>query len=142
MKRFCLYQFVFFFFLNRKEKLFLYEILYLVCYGLQRLPLLVLSLAIVLARGANAEGPSKKSKIILFCATILDLLTDLPLSTWSYIFGLAGWTDCYLTIASLVDIVNGGYILAMVLYFIFMRLEYQRNMEECIWSHVSQIQVK
>jgi hypothetical protein len=137
---FCLNWF-YFSFENSKEKLFLYEILYLICYGVQRIPLLVLAFAIVLSRGASTEGPSKRSKSILFCATVLNLLTDLPLATWSFIFSLAGWNECYLTIASLVDIVNGGYIVSMILYFVFMRMEYQRNMEECIWSHVSQIQV-
>lgn len=39
-----------------------------------------------------------------------------------------------------VDIVYTVYIVSLLFLFLFVRSEYHRNMEECIWSAVSQIQ--
>lgn len=123
-----------------KEQLLLYEVLYLVCCGIQRLPILVLMLMIVLKKAASTEGPSKKSKLILLTATLINFFCNLPLTTWSYILTFPAWNSCLLVVGSLVDVIHICYGTSLVLFFLFLRYEYNRNMEECIWSHVSQIQ--
>jgi hypothetical protein len=112
-----------------------------VLYGLQRLPVVILTGAIIMTRGPSSEGPAAKSKRILALAILFNVLTCLPLTTWAFLFDLAGVNSCLLTVGSLVDVVYFCYALSLVLFFVFARLEYLRNMEECIWSHVSQIQV-
>lgn len=105
-------------------------------YGAQRLPVFVLSLIIVAHRNGN-EGPTRQSKIYLFFAALFHLTNELPVFFWAQIlpgtciiWGGISWID-------LLIIFN--YV-SLVLFFLFLRTEYLRNMEECIWTTVSQIQ--
>jgi hypothetical protein len=43
-------------------------------------------------------------------------------------------------VASGVDLVHLLYVIGLVLYFFFLRSEYHRNMEECIWRTVKTFQ--
>jgi hypothetical protein len=49
--------------------------------------------------------------------------------------------DCTFVFASWVDLIHVFYLPTLVCFFLFIRSEYLRNMEECIWTTVSQIQV-
>lgn len=105
-------------------------------YAVQRLPIFILALIIVLHRNGN-EGPSRQSKIYLFFAGVFHLVNELPPFFWSQILphaciivGAISWVD-------LLIILN---FVSLVLFFLFLRTEYLRNMEECIWTTVSQIQ--
>jgi len=87
--------------------------------------------------GRNAtEGPTKKSKIYLIGAAIVNVAGDIPLNIWSSILP----DVCIFGIASAVDLVHLCYLCSLILFFLFLRSEYLRNMEECIWTTVSQIQ--
>ncbi len=77
-----------------------------------------------------AEGPSGRAKALLGFATLFSVAGDVPLSLWSLAFG----QDCVFWVASGVDLVHLLYVVGLVLYFFFLRSEYHRNMEECIWK--------
>lgn len=49
---------------------------------------------------------------------------------------------CVVHALSYIDILSIVNFFALVLFFLFLRSEYLRNMEECIWTTVSQIQVR
>jgi len=49
--------------------------------------------------------------------------------------------ECVFVIASWVDLVHLLYIGSLFCFFFFVRFEYLRNMEECILTTLSQIQV-
>lgn len=54
--------------------------------GTQRIPILFLVLIILFqTRWQSSEGPTKKSKIFLFLAAILDFSEGLPLPAWAEI---------------------------------------------------------
>jgi hypothetical protein len=110
------------------------DILFIVSFVLQRVPIAALVIIIVTTR--HADGPSWESKAFLGVAAIFNLLGDLPLTVWARFLP----PECVFDIASLVDLVQALYILSLVFFFMFLTREYRRNMEECIWSHVSQIQ--
>lgn len=113
----------------------LYVLLFLSAFLLQRIPIVTLVLAIVTHQNGT-EGPSRQSKAFLLTGAILYLANDLPIFVWSQI--LPG--GCPLHIASWVDGLSVLNLIAIVFYFFFLRSEYLRNMEECIWTTVSQIQ--
>jgi len=113
----------------------LYVLLFLAAYLLQRIPVVTLVLAIVTHQNGT-EGPSRRSKVFLFFGAIFYLANDLPLFVWSQI--LPG--GCPFKVASWVDGLGVLNLTATVLYFLFLRSEYLRNMEECIFTTLSQIQ--
>jgi len=114
----------------------LYEILFLCAFAVQRIPIIVLVLMIIYGRNSSTDGPTKQSKVYLVAAAVLNVVGDLPLTIWSAM--LPG--GCVFVIASWVDIVHIFYLISLVFFFLFLRSEYLRNMEECIWTTVSQIQ--
>ncbi len=67
---------------------------------------------------------------------MLSVSGDVPLSVWALAFG----TNCVFYIASGVDLVHLLYVAGLVLYFFFLRSEYLRNMEQCVWSAVKKFQ--
>lgn len=57
-------------------------IIWLVAYGIQRLPIIVL-LTIILINRNESEGPGALSKLIILSAALLALLNDLPVTVWA-----------------------------------------------------------
>ena len=91
---------------------------------LLRLPPLTLTLVII-SRHSVSDGPTAASKRLLFFGTLLNTVMILPPSIWAYYIG----GDCVLVIGSVVDLMQWVYVGSMVLYFVFLRAEYMRNME-------------
>ena len=85
---------------------------------------------------AANEGPTTRAKALLAVATLLSVSGDVPLSVWTLGLG----TQCILWVGSGVDIVHLAYVVGLVLYFFFLRSEYHRNMEDCIWKTVKRFQ--
>jgi hypothetical protein len=79
----------------------------------------------------------RKPKILLAFATVLSISGDVPLSVWALAFGDS---DCVFYIASGTDLIHLLYVVGLVLYFLFLRSEYLRNMEQCVWSAVKKFQ--
>eukprot|EP00026_Physarum_polycephalum_P011500 Phypoly_transcript_11730.p1 GENE.Phypoly_transcript_11730~~Phypoly_transcript_11730.p1 ORF type:complete len:339 (+),score=38.53 Phypoly_transcript_11730:81-1019(+) len=105
-------------------------------YAAQRLPVFVLALVIVLHRNGN-EGPTRQSKIYLFFASLFHFTNELPIFFWAQLLP----AHCIIGGAiSVIDILIMFNFIALILFFLFLRTEYLRNMEECIWTTVSQIQ--
>jgi hypothetical protein len=109
---------------------------------------------------ASTRGPSVASRLILAAGSILNALNEMPAEFWvnalrnSTLLRLClvyhtcdvNGTDelppisaagCVFYIASLFDMVNLLYGLSLVLYFIFLRAEYLRNMESCLWESIA-----
>ena len=131
---------------------------FLAFFLLQRIPVIFLTIVIIFAKpqvqGAilhpsssgtvtepavnnnTSEGPTKKAKVLLALATIVSISGDVPLSLWAAAFG----TDCIFWIGNGVDLLHIFYVTGLILYFAFLRSEYLRNMEECIWHTVERFQ--
>jgi len=117
-----------------------YEYLFLAAFALQRIPVIVLVFLICIGRAnsglQSGDGPTRQSRVYLGIAAFLNIAGDLPLTIWNSIFA----DGCVFVVASWVDFVHLLYIVSLVFFFLFLRSEYLRNMEECIWTTVSQIQ--
>ena len=129
-------------------------------FAAQRLPNVAMVLTTVFAR-ASADGPTRRSKALFGVACVaylpsmvVPLLYPL-IPRWVFCALLPRVADRALTRAvasssthdhctfyagSVLDLVNTLYTLALILFFFFCRAEFLRNMEECIWTTVSQIQ--
>jgi len=107
------------------------QIAFLVVYGIQRIPLIYLSFAIFF--DPNIVGPTKNSRVLLVIAMLIYLACDIPLEVWAYFLP----NQCVFIIASFVDIINIFHLVALILFFVFLRLEYIRNSQECIWKRVN-----
>lgn len=105
-------------------------------YVAERFPVLILVMIIVAHRNGN-EGPTRQSKVYLFLAATLHLSSDLPIFFWDQVLPAGCIIVSSLSYIDILTIVN---FLALILFFLFLRSEYLRNMEECIWTTVSQIQ--
>lgn len=120
--------------LLKKEQLF--TLIFVGCYALQRIPIFILSMVIVAHRNGN-EGPTRQSKVYLFFACVFHLVNELPVFFFAQL--LPG--GCIIAESlSWIDIIIIINFISLVLFFLFLRTEYLRNMEECIWTTVSQIQ--
>eukprot|EP01114_Cavostelium_apophysatum_P021347 TRINITY_DN7425_c0_g1_i1.p2 TRINITY_DN7425_c0_g1~~TRINITY_DN7425_c0_g1_i1.p2 ORF type:complete len:133 (+),score=17.06 TRINITY_DN7425_c0_g1_i1:692-1090(+) len=113
-----------------------YEIVFLSILGVQRLPVLILMVTIISGYRAN-DGPTKQSRLCLFFGAFFNASADMPISVWAYFLPHG---SCVFYFASWVDLISICYFVSLIFFFIFARNEYQRNMEETIWSTVSQIQ--
>eukprot|EP00164_Ancoracysta_twista_P000317 GFYU01000440.1.p1 GENE.GFYU01000440.1~~GFYU01000440.1.p1 ORF type:complete len:376 (+),score=65.55 GFYU01000440.1:514-1641(+) len=96
---------------------------------LQKLPVLVLMLLIVF-RHQTLFGPSVRAKVYLLGACLLNIPSDLPLSVYVEVLP----KTCILSFLSYIDVVQMCLLLSLCLFFLFVRLEFLRNMEECIWA--------
>lgn len=110
------------------------DYLFIAAFAAQRIP--IVGLVLVIVSNRQSDGPTWESKVFLSIAAGLNVLGDIPLVVWSRILP----NNCVFAVASLVDLVHILFILSLVFFFLFLTREYRRNMEECIWSHVSQIQ--
>jgi len=125
-----------FLFVAAKEGHSIFVIVYVGTYVLQRVPVVVLAFIIIAHRNGN-EGPTRRSKVYLFFATAFHTSSDLPIFFWNEIYP----AGCILfSSLSFIDVLTIASFVALILFFLFLRSEYLRNMEECIWTTVSQIQ--
>lgn len=113
----------------------LFTLIFVGSYAVQRIPIFVLSLVIVAHRNGN-EGPTKQSKVYLFFAAVFHLVNELPVFFLSQVLPFV----CLGNALSWIDILIILNYISLLLFFLFLRSEYLRNMEECIWTTVSQIQ--
>ncbi|EGC36483.1 hypothetical protein DICPUDRAFT_151033 [Dictyostelium purpureum] len=101
---------------------------------LQHIPIIVL--VFIIAFSLSREGPTKKSRAFLILGAIFNLSNYLPLFVWAkYLPG-----GCPMYIFSYVDLIQIFDFASLLFFFLFLRSEYVRNQEECIWTAVSQIQ--
>eukprot|EP01113_Clastostelium_recurvatum_P025835 TRINITY_DN3104_c0_g1_i1.p1 TRINITY_DN3104_c0_g1~~TRINITY_DN3104_c0_g1_i1.p1 ORF type:complete len:310 (+),score=51.41 TRINITY_DN3104_c0_g1_i1:153-1082(+) len=107
--------------------------LFLGAFILQRLPIIILVFMIILAHN---DGPSRQCKALLAVGAVLNIANDLPLFVWAQLLP----QTCVFVIGSWVDFVHVMNFVSLLLFFLFLRSEYLRNMEECMWNTVSQIQ--
>mmetsp|Transcript_19343 Transcript_19343/g.74282 ORF Transcript_19343/g.74282 Transcript_19343/m.74282 type:complete len:325 (+) Transcript_19343:144-1118(+) len=118
------------------------ETLFLMIYCLQQIPALILVVSIIRQKkaGTGKEGsglnPSLRSKVFLTIAALCALVDELPITGWGRLLP----DDCVFYIASWNDLVHLVYGLSLVFFFLFLRSEYLRNVEQCIWKTVSRMQ--
>jgi len=112
----------------------IFFISFMIAYGLQRVPVLVLAFWIVFnIPKTPIEGPSLSSKIILLFASVLDLVNNLPVTIWARIIKNDKCTFCIL---GYVDLIHLLFCVAQVLFFIFLRAEFIRNKEQFVYTTV------
>lgn len=109
---------------------------FLSVFGLQRVPVIVLVFLIALGKRDTPDGPTAWAKAYLVVGVFFSLTNDMPVHIWAEILP----SDCTFVFASWVDLIHVFYLPTLVCFFLFIRSEYLRNMEECIWTTVSQIQ--
>eukprot|EP01122_Echinamoeba_exundans_P003610 TRINITY_DN13690_c0_g1_i1.p1 TRINITY_DN13690_c0_g1~~TRINITY_DN13690_c0_g1_i1.p1 ORF type:complete len:400 (+),score=45.80 TRINITY_DN13690_c0_g1_i1:41-1240(+) len=128
-------------------------LVFMAIYIIQRIPPIVLVVVIVLkgvccqkqdaadsnnginADNAQPEGPTIWSKIFLIIATVLHGFNDLPYDFWADVLTQLG---CVFYIASWLDLVHILYFVALLFFFIFLRAEYHRNRENCLYETVAE----
>ncbi|KYQ92332.1 hypothetical protein DLAC_06296 [Tieghemostelium lacteum] len=116
-----------------KENQIFYDIL-LTIFIVQHIPVLVL--VVMIAFSGKGEGPTQRSRIFIILGAIFNLCNYLPLYFWSeYLPG-----GCPMYIVSYVDFIQIFDFASLLFFFLFLRSEYSRNVEECIWTAVSQSQ--
>jgi hypothetical protein len=109
---------------------------FLAVFGLQRMPVLILAFLIALGKPLTPDGPTAWAKAYLVVGVIFSITNDLPIHIWAEVLP----NECTFWVASWVDVIHIFYLPTLVCFFLFIRSEYLRNMEECIWTTVSQIQ--
>eukprot|EP01117_Protostelium_nocturnum_P007408 TRINITY_DN2651_c0_g1_i2.p1 TRINITY_DN2651_c0_g1~~TRINITY_DN2651_c0_g1_i2.p1 ORF type:complete len:326 (-),score=36.92 TRINITY_DN2651_c0_g1_i2:1111-2088(-) len=109
---------------------------FLAFYGVQRVLVSFLSIAILISRRSHEHEFTWRSKIFLLLGAIFHLVGCLPIRVWAWILN---HVEC-LWVVNVVDLVMLPYFFSFLFFFLFVRSEYLRNMEECIWDTVSQIQ--
>ena len=141
----------------------MYYYVFVGAFGLQRIPIIVLTFVVIfysrdrkpknLTNTAQREqiqvaeddgeaipntddGPSTRSRILLLVATIFNACGDLPLEVWADVLP----KNCTLNVASLPDLVLFLYIFSLLFFFFFLRAEYIRKKEECMWQVVQKYQ--
>ena len=75
-------------------------------------------------------------QIVLATGTALNLVSYLPLGIWAKVLP----RTCPFVVLSWLDFLNLWLGVALVLFFVFLRLEFLRSREAVIWTTVSQIQ--
>jgi len=95
-------------------------IFFLVAFGIQRLPVLILALYISFDfPESKVEGPQNSSRIILFIAAILDTINNIPVTLWAEIISDS---TCLFGDFSRVDIIHMLFFFAQnIILYIFKR---------------------
>jgi len=124
-----------FLYLQVTRSSYTFEILFLCAFALQRIPVLILASLIAFTQ-RTTDGPSRQSRTFLLIGAIINVSFDFPVSLWSYLLP----NNCVFVVASWVDLLHLLFLASLILFFMFVRSEYRRNMEETIWNTVSQIQ--
>jgi hypothetical protein len=111
-----------------------YYIFFLVAFGIQRVPVIILVAFIIFSFPENKiEGPLISSRVILLIATILDTVNNLPVTLWAEIIEDP---ECLFGAISIVDIIHIVFWFAQVLFFLFLRAEFVRNKEQFLYNTV------
>jgi hypothetical protein len=108
-------------------------IIFICVFVAQRVPLAVMAVTIVF--NCKADGPTTRSRVLLIIAAILYFVNDLPASIWGKLYEYA--PGCVFVVGSIVDLVHLLYLVSQIFFFLFLRSEYLRNAEECVWETVS-----
>lgn len=125
---------LFLFMIAGKYNRFLFGIYYAVR-AINILPAVFLTVVIISTKNAG-DGPTFNSKVKLSSAMILLSLDVFPDGFWQLVLG----TKCIFYFGNWVNIIMILKLVGMFFLFSFIRQEFNRNMEECIWLTVSQIQ--
>eukprot|EP01127_Copromyxa_protea_P018080 TRINITY_DN5613_c0_g1_i1.p1 TRINITY_DN5613_c0_g1~~TRINITY_DN5613_c0_g1_i1.p1 ORF type:complete len:341 (+),score=70.20 TRINITY_DN5613_c0_g1_i1:28-1050(+) len=107
---------------------------YVAFYALQRLPIFILLLSILIKSDQN-EGPSAASKALLSLGVFVNLVGEIPLTLWSLIIG--SHSTCWFNAFGPLDVINVSFVLSHIFLFFFLRAEFIRNKENCVWTIVS-----
>jgi|ERR1712183_688721 len=83
-----------------------------------------------------ADGPSVVTRACIFAAVLISTVINLPPSMCDIILP----SSCIFFYATVYDVFQLLSFVALTLFFVVVRSEYRRNMEECIWQTVSLIQ--
>lgn len=105
----------------------------------QKVPIIILT-GVICANEDTVEGTTLPSKIALVLGTLTTLALFVPPSLITEWMVAANVKACPLNFASWVDLLQWIYISSLGFYFYFLKSEYSRNVEECIWTTVSEIQ--
>ncbi|PRP79071.1 hypothetical protein PROFUN_13173 [Planoprotostelium fungivorum] len=111
-------------------------IAFTVVYAVQRSLVPLFILLLILTPSSQERTISIKSKAFIGVAALFHLPLALPVVVWTYF--IRG--SCIIWIANGTDLMILPYILSYLFLFLFIRSEYIRNMEQCIWDTVTQIQ--
>eukprot|EP00040_Diaphanoeca_grandis_P028880 m.168069 g.168069 ORF g.168069 m.168069 type:complete len:351 (-) comp31490_c0_seq1:71-1123(-) len=94
-------------------------------------------LAVVIITNVDDDGPRGRGKGLLAFATVLSVSCHaLPTGVWQAVLP----AGCVWDVLSWGDLLDALTFVTYIFYYLFMREEYQRNKETCIYSTVSQIQ--
>jgi len=115
-------------------------VVFMTFFALQRLPVFVLVITIIVNREKHPEAPSISSRVLLSIAAMFDLVNSFPLTVWSITICPRDPCDCVFVVGSWVDIIHLLYLISNLFFFLFIRAEYKRNKEECQWWHISEQQ--
>lgn len=97
----------------------------------------LLVIAVIIISNRDEDGPVHRSKMFLGFATVLSVICHaLPTCVWQKIFP----HDCLWNVLAWTDLLDLVTFVSYILYYLFMRDEYQRTKEACIYSTVSQVQ--
>jgi len=121
--------------------------LYVTGYMLQRVPVIILTFFVMFSY-TNSDGPSVWARNFLFLGTFFYMGLVAPPSILTEWFFLEECLDgtcqqdelCPFYIGSWIDFLQWLQLASYALFMMFIRSEYVRNMEECIWTTVTQIQ--
>lgn len=107
---------------------------------LQRIPILIIALMIIFSKRSSSPsgGPSIFSRFVLVLALILNLPNDMSITYWYMFLGSAN--TCVFHIASIYDMILLFYLFSLVLWFLFMRMEFVRNQEDIMFAAVQHSQ--
>lgn len=107
--------------------------LFLACLWCQQVVQLGI-VALILWRG-GAHGPELRARLYLAAATVLTSVNVLPPTVWQYYLpkGCAFYVGSWVDFLLLLDTVS------FIFFFLFLRDEYLRNREVCMYTSVSQI---
>jgi len=113
------------------------SIAFIVIYSVQRALVPFFMFVLVASPNSQERTISPKSKIFIAISAVFHIPLVLPLVMWSWVFKDGG---CLLYIGNATDLMVLPYIFSYIFLFLFIRSEYTRNMEQCIWDTVTQIQ--
>jgi len=111
-----------------------YFTFFLVVFSIQRLPVLILAIIIVFHfPERKIEGPKNISRFIMLIASILDTINNIPVTLWAEALHD---NTCLFHLFGKVDLIHVIFVLAQILFFIFLRSEFIRNKEQFEYNTV------
>jgi len=101
---------------------------------LQRIPVFLTLLAIIIVHKKTVT-PTLTAKFVLTVAILVYLVNDVPITLWAQSIDRSG---CIFRYMSGLDLIHALNVISQILVFVFLRMEYHRNTEDCKWRIVSQ----